>query len=54
MPKMTHPDLPEAEIDVFESAVPIHRQSGWRTADETPQDTSKTTPAATGPAKAKE
>lgn len=53
--KMSHPDLPGQDIEVSTLAVPIHRQSGWRTADEDPKDTSKTTPAAaTGPAKGKE
>lgn len=35
---MTHPDLPGQEIEVPETAVPIHRGSGWRTADETPPE----------------
>lgn len=32
--RMTHPDLPDAEIEVAESAVAVHRASGWRTDDE--------------------
>lgn len=36
MVRMTHPDMPDVDaIDVAESAVPVHRQSGWRTEDET-------------------
>jgi hypothetical protein len=52
MPKMTHPDLPGDEIDVAESAVPIHRQSGWETADENPK--SKTANASASAAKTEE
>lgn len=35
--KMYHPELPDAEIDVvLPAGVDLHRLSGWRTADETP------------------
>lgn len=51
---MSHPDLPGQDIEVNALAVPIHRQSGWRTADENPQDMSRTPPAATTAAKGKE
>ena len=50
--KMSHPDLPGQDIEVSTLAVPIHRQSGWRTADEEPKD--KTTSAASSAAKGKE
>jgi hypothetical protein len=40
---MTHRNLPGQPIDVPETAVPIHRRSGWRTADE--EGTEKATPA---------
>jgi hypothetical protein len=40
--KMTHPDLPGQEITVVNPAgVPIHRQAGWRTEDETPKTAGK-------------
>lgn len=40
---MYHPELPDAEIDVVDPrAIPIHRQSGWRTEDEMPKGAKKT------------
>ena len=53
--KMTHPDLPGVEIEVINPAgVPIHRQSGWQTADENPKSKSANASASTASAKTAE
>lgn len=52
--RMTHPDLPDQPIEVPESAVPIHRRSGWRTAEDDGTSEPVAAPAAsTDPAAAK-
>lgn len=55
MTKMTHPDLPGAEIEVVNPAgIPIYRQSGWQTEDENPKNKSANASASTASAKATE
>jgi len=34
MVTMTHPDLPDREIEVHEQTVEIHEAAGWVVADE--------------------
>lgn len=55
MTKMTHPDLPGAEIEVVNPAgIPIYRQSGWQTEDENPKNKSANASASAASAKAEE
>jgi hypothetical protein len=51
--KMRHPNL-EAEIEVPESAVPIHMASGWMPVEDSAPTSATSKPKATAPAKDKE
>lgn len=44
---MTHPSLPGQPIDVPDSAVDIHRHSGWMTDDDVARAEAVQTPPAT-------
>ncbi|MFZ4143390.1 hypothetical protein ACOZDZ_22060 [Streptomyces griseoincarnatus] len=35
---MTHPDLPEQQIEVDEASVPHHQAAGWQVTGTVPQE----------------